>query len=90
MRLSLIVVFALLCVSEGLVRTLQAAEKKKVCPPKLSKTVMLQRSVKARSLQKAGLRREIWSDAWLRGLQEDVGVGNVGPGGWLAACHLRR
>lgn len=42
------------------------------------------------SLQKAGLRREIWSDAWLRGLQEDVGVGNVGPGGWLAACHLRR
>merc|ERR1719247_2885250 len=53
-RLSLIVAFALLCASEGLVRKPKAAEKK-VCPPKLSKTAMLQRSVKARSLQKAGL-----------------------------------
>merc|ERR1719326_469337 len=53
-RLSVLVVFGVLCVSEGLVLKPKNAQKK-VCPPKLSKTMMLQRSVKARKLEKTGL-----------------------------------
>ena len=53
-RTSAIVLLALFCLSQGLTFK-KPNEKKKVCPPKLTKAAMLQRSVKARSLQKAGL-----------------------------------